>query len=859
MTPIQQMFLGVGAKKKMYMDDVFSTYLYKGNATATARNNGIDLAGEGGMVWVKRRDASNGHRLTDTVRGVTKSLESNSSDAEATETDGIQSFNNNGFTVGSDADYNGINDQYASWSFRKAKGFFDVVGYTGNGSNRTIAHSLGCKPGLVIIKRTDASDYWNVLHRDIGIDNRLYLNFNSTVTSGSSGFWNATEPTSSVFSVGTDSGVNGNGGTYVAYLFAGGESTASTATSVEFDNSTIDRLTVSNSSGDFTFGTGDYTWECWIKWESDISSSWDILWHSNDSGSGEVFYPSIDSNSWNIGTASAFQIQAPYDFKIGQWYHIAASRASGTLRMFVNGTQVGSVSDSTDYSSTGGTAAFPSNRASSGNIKLSNLRVIKGTGLYTSSFRPLTEPLTDVTNTKLLCCQGSSVTSATVIPSGASLTTMSDPVHSTDSPFDDPAAFKFGENGDQGIVKCGSYRGDGTTNQEVHFGFEPQWLIVKRTDVAKDWYIWDTMRGIVTGGSQDREFQANLTTSEVATEKIELSPTGFIVKSASSTLNADGGNFVYMALRRPDGYCGKPAEAGTDVFAMDTGNSSTTIPVYDSGFPVDFAMSREPGDTDNWWSSARILGDKYGATDTTNAWGGWSNYVAFDSNTGWGKYDNPYGNSDFQSWMWKRHAGFDFIAYKGDGVAGHQIPHSLSKTPEMMWVKNTSTSSKNWQVYHKGMNGGTNPEQYRMRLNSDIIASTNTGWNNTAPTSTHFTVGSHSETNGTVDDTYIALLFASVDGISKCGFYNGSDSNQTITTGFQPRFVIIKKENGAGDWWVLDTTRGWGSGNDKHMQLNNSSADASYDFGAPTSTGFTLTVTDGYNASGGKYIYYAHA
>ena len=104
------------------------------------------------------------------------------------------------------------------------------------------------------------------------------------------------------------------------------------------------------------------------------------------------------------------------------------------------------------------------------------------------------------------------------------------------------------------------------------------------------------------------------------------------------------------------------------------------------------------------------------------------------------------------------------------------------------------------------------------------------------------------------------MLFASVDGISKVGYFDGSSSAQTITTNFAPRFLIIRKSNGAGDWLVIDTIRGWASGNDNYMMLNSNAAQAAdTDFGAPTSTGFTLTTGSQWNASGSKYIYYCHA
>ena len=112
-----------------------------------------------------------------------------------------------------------------------------------------------------------------------------------------------------------------------------------------------------------------------------------------------------------------------------------------------------------------------------------------------------------------------------------------------------------------------------------------------------------------------------------------------------------------------------------------------------------------------------------------------------------------------------------------------------------------------------------------------------------------------------IRDSYIAMLFASVDGISKVGYYDGSNSAQTITTGFQPRFLIIKRTDTANGWWLLDTRRGWAAGNDAYLEINTDTAQATdVNFGQPTATGFTLTGNHAaYNIAGGSFIYYAHA
>jgi len=215
-------FFGVQTTAANYIEDVFSTYLYTGTGSSQTITNSIDLSTKGGLVWIKGRSGATGHRLTDTVRGATKSLESNSTAAEATESTGLTAFGTTGFTIGADADYNTNAATYVSWTFREQAKFFDVVTYTGNGANRTIAHNLGSVPGSIFVKRTDTTGDWQVYHRaNTANPETDYLVLNSTAaTADSDTRWNDTAPTSAVFSLGTDATVNANSGTYVAYLFA---------------------------------------------------------------------------------------------------------------------------------------------------------------------------------------------------------------------------------------------------------------------------------------------------------------------------------------------------------------------------------------------------------------------------------------------------------------------------------------------------------------------------------------------------------------------------------------------------------------------------------------------------------------
>tara|TARA_Y100000592_G_scaffold95130_1_gene161048 strand:- start:137 stop:1189 length:1053 start_codon:yes stop_codon:yes gene_type:complete len=212
----------LSAASRITVDEVFSTFLYDGTGSAQTITNGIDLAGEGGMVWTKSRSHARNHSLHDSARGVTCLLRPNGTNAEYCDATQMTSFNSNGFTVGTDGSSNTNGDEYCSWTFRKCPKFFDVITYTGTGSATTVAHNLGSVPGMIIVKRTNATSSWYVYHRSLGATKELRLNSNNSANT-SSIYWNDTEPTSSVFSVGTSAGVNASGDSYVAYLFAHNE------------------------------------------------------------------------------------------------------------------------------------------------------------------------------------------------------------------------------------------------------------------------------------------------------------------------------------------------------------------------------------------------------------------------------------------------------------------------------------------------------------------------------------------------------------------------------------------------------------------------------------------------------------
>ena len=876
MTPIQQIFLGMGAvPKKTYIDDIFSTYLWTGTGSAITINNGIDLSGEGGMVWEKQRDGTSDHNIVDTVRGASAGrLRANGSNAEGG-TNYIASFNSTGFVTGTDSDVTGSGETFASFTFRRASGFFDCVKWQGNGTaGRQISHSLNCVPGMIIVKSRSTNN-WYVYHRgthDTSPEDYVLM-LDGTDARIDAALFNDTLPTSTHFTLNGGDQVNGSGTDYVAYVFAGGEDqTTATSRSVDYDG-TDDYLSIPDHA-DYELGSGDFTLECWVKtsvtstdyrtvfgkWQGSGQFSYMIRSSNNDPANGWVFFYST------TGSAGGHTIvESGVNIHDGQWHHLAVTRTGGKVRLFTDGNLSKEENiTATIYNSTAPVVIASDQGDQWFTGKISNVRIVNGTAVYTSAFRPPTEPLTNVTNTKLLCCNNSSVTGSTVCT--GTITAGSSPTASTDSPFDDPAGFVFGDS-EEGIVKCGSYVGNGSSDgTQVNLGWEPSFLLIKRASGGTgDWRMFDNMRGLSGNGVTDSFLEANTTDTEVSNLNcVDISSTGFELKSSDTNWNNTNDTYIYLAIRRSDGYVGKPAEAGADVFSMDTGVGSGE-PAFDSTHVVDMAFTRQPASTHNWLLTNRLTGINYLTMNLTNAESDVADYK-FDHMSGWAK-DHA---SSYQSWMWKRHAGFDVVTYAGvastysaSGVGSISVPHSLNAVPEMIWVKNRTYEDANgWAVYHKGLNGGTNPEQYRIRLQGTNAEDDNVGaWQDTAPTSTHFTLGTDRMVNQS-PNSYLAMLFASVDGISKCGYFDGSDSEQTITTGFQPRLLILKATGPTNEYWyIFDTTRGWSSGNDATMWLNTTNAQwSSSNYGEPTSTGFTLPGNHaGTNDAGKKYIYYAHA
>ncbi len=192
--------------------------LYTGNGS-TQSITGLNFQPD--LVWIKNRAVTDEHKLTDSVRGATKEIASNSNDPQFTNSDGLTAFNSDGFTLGDDLEYNTNSEAYVAWSWdASATTGFSIITYTGTGSVRTVSHGLNAKPYLIVIKKTSGSTRnWSVYTEPTGATKFLRLNTDLTATTNAA-YWNNTEPTNTVFTVNTNSTVNTNNESYVAYCWA---------------------------------------------------------------------------------------------------------------------------------------------------------------------------------------------------------------------------------------------------------------------------------------------------------------------------------------------------------------------------------------------------------------------------------------------------------------------------------------------------------------------------------------------------------------------------------------------------------------------------------------------------------------
>lgn len=432
----------------------------------------------------------------------------------------------------------------------------------------------------------------------------------------------------------------------------------------------------------------------------------------------------------------------------------------------------------------------------------------------------------------------------------------------------------FGLNSDESVIKCGEYTGNGSsTGPVVDLGFEPQWIMIKRSSGDDSWTVSDVMRGINYRDAGSFYYVLDAAAPESSGQQLTLLPNGFQITSADATFNRSGSTFIYVAIRRPH----KAPTAGTEIFKP---NARAGVGVPAGPTPVDIDLDFNPdvalikrrtlNTSDDWLFFARHMRPTYNLhTSNSEAKNTDTDLLDFlrerDSRVRILSSENEINraNSNYIDYFFKRSAqAIDTVFYTGDGVAGNTVTHNLAAVPELILVKRTNFATS-WAVY-SSVTGNTKV----LRLNTAAESTSSTHWNDTTPTSSVFTVGTSTDVNASAGE-YFAMLFASVDGVIDIGSYTGTGTaGLQVDCGFTAgaRLVWIKRTDAAGDGWhTFDTARGIVAGNDPALRISSSVAEGNTgneldDYIDPHNPGFEIATTDAsMNASGGTYLYMAIA
>jgi len=414
----------------------------------------------------------------------------------------------------------------------------------------------------------------------------------------------------------------------------------------------------------------------------------------------------------------------------------------------------------------------------------------------------------------------------------------------------------FGTTGTDNVISCGSFTTDGSGFASVNLGYEPQWLLVKRSDGSNNWWMADNMRGLTAPTSNYQMLQANTTSVETSATNFNINATGF----TSNNGGLASMSFIYMAIRRP---MNVPTDA-TTVFnpVALSGNSSGS---YNATIVPDLSFAKYQSGSQSWWWVDRLRGNNPTlSSDSADAEVSHPGYLTLAGQTN-NIVATAFANGNANAtWNFSRRPGFfDVVCYTGDGAAGLTQTHNLGVTPELMIVKGRDGSVRRWAVYSSTL--GTSNTSYVNLEGTGAAGSYGSlnVWNNTAPTSTNFTVGNFSWVNAS-GTNYVTYLFATCAGVSKVGSYTGNGTTQAISCGFTggARFVLIKRTDSTGDWYVYDTARGMTTLTDPYLLLNSTAAQSTT-LGSVTTTagGFTVnaTILAAINTSDASYIFLAIA
>ena len=903
-----------------FADDVvsegFNAVTYRGTG-ATQSISGLGF--EPDFVWIKDRTTAYDHHLFDTVRGGGNSLYSNDTVVENTYATDI-TFDADGFTVANGSGVpqiyiNKSGDSFVAWAWDAGTGSaasntdgsitstvkanpsygFSVVSWTGNATaGATIGHGLGVAPSFVISKRRDAADDWSCYHSSLG--GTKYIDLNSTAAAGTSiVVWNNTNPSSSVVTLGTSNRINGSGATYIAYCFA------------EVANySSIGSYSGTGASGN-AVTTGFRPAFLMIK-RTDTTGNWEMFDDMRNISNDPVLYANTSAaESAAAGrftfTSTGFTLDdtgGGRNASGGTYIYMAfADTREAAFWKDVSGQGNHWTPNNLDYRDS--LIDSPANNFAVMNPLASNSNVALSEGNLKAT----------------LSSTADHVTSGTIAASAGSFYaefTITNFTSSSDFGFGVVKAVGLTGNWTADGTKVVRLNGAGNYYKYLVFqGTVPSFSYAAGDiiGVAYDadlltvkFYLNGSLQITITGlDDVDHTFYAaGYASGGAFAANFGQDSTFSGARPAGGNQDDNGiGDFAYPV---PAGFLSLCSASLPTPSIVDwstafstvlwTGDNTTPRSLTNSGqFQPDFVWikNRSNAYQHNLYDSVRGAGSAFAlSSDGTGAEGGNSStygYLSSFDSTGFtvtqgtaGGGAAPNGNaytnqtaSAYVGWNWKAGgtavsntdgtitsqvsanttSGFSIATFTAPTSGTCTVGHGLNVAPECFFIKSRA-NAYGWTFYHKDI--GSN--KYLV-LNSTAAAATDTNtWNNTAPTSSVFTLGLNFQNTS----TWVAYCFANSD-IIKVGTYtgNGSADGPMVFTGGRVQWLMIKRTDSTSDWWIWDVERNTYNVAASILYANDSSAEFTSTSIFPidlVSNGFkhrgnNVTV----NGSGATYIYLA--
>lgn len=792
-----------------------------------------------------------------------------------------------------------------------AKGF-SITSFVGNATaGATVGHGLTSTPEMIISKNRDDANNWLVYHKDLDASNpeqkRIFLNLTSAV-SDSDTPWNDTAPTSSLLTLGTSGYTNGSSDDMIMYCFH----------SVS-GYSSIGTYSGTGAAGNAVTGLGFKPTWLMIK-RTDVASDW-IIWDATRDVDGKIdgfLYANLsvaeafgsnvctfdsDGFTLNDGTANRNASGGTYiymafaDTRDATFFGDTSGNSNNWTPNALNNTDVVPDSPVTggNFATFNPTIPTPAGTFSEGNLKFTGGTAWGGSkssiGVPSSGkWYAEARVMTTSSNTYQFSFGIKPYTTL----SGYTLTKdyawffnngffiLTNGAFSTNGGFTTPAGtiVQIAIDADNGKVWLGYnnswYDTYNTTNGNPSAGtnetfsgldFEADDFAIKTDCVYNACFA---NFGADSSFSGNETPQGNTDDNGVG-DFYYAPPSGFLCLKTSS--------LPTPTITAPDEYFNT---------VLWTGDGSAQS-ITGVGFQPDLIWTKSRSNAYSNLLYDSVRGATNGSTDTAlfsntadaeNTYGIlYHNLASFDSDgftTGLSTSTDVFNGSGVTqaSWNWlaggtavsntdgsitstvsaNTDAGFSIVNYIGDGGAGEtSVGHGLSQTPELIIYKNRDTTGS-WPVTYTVVDGSND----FMYLNSTVAAGNAT---QTLPTSSVFYIQS-SAVQRNSGQNYIQYCFHSVEGYSKIGSYtgNGSSDGTFVHCGFRPAWVMVKRTDNVGNWWIHDAKRNTYNVVDNYLFADSSNAEASYDNLDILSNGFKLRLaTYQPNTSGGSFIFMAFA